>query len=49
MSESKDFLRVKVEEDLKKGKYSEIITRFPPEPNGFPHIFWNCTRLSRTL
>ena len=38
MSESKDFLRVKVEEDLKKGKYSEIITRFPPEPNGFPHI-----------
>ena len=38
MSESKDFLRVKVEQDLKSGKYKEIITRFPPEPNGFPHI-----------
>jgi len=38
MSESKDFLRVRVEEDLKSGKYKQIITRFPPEPNGFPHI-----------
>ncbi len=38
MYESKDFLRTVVEEDLKSGKYKEIITRFPPEPNGFPHI-----------
>ena len=38
MSESKDFLRTIVEEDLKKGKYKKIVTRFPPEPNGFPHI-----------
>ena len=38
MSESKDFLRTKVEEDLASGKNKEIITRFPPEPNGFPHI-----------
>jgi len=35
---SKDFLRRVVEEDLKAGKYKKIITRFPPEPNGFPHI-----------
>jgi glutaminyl-tRNA synthetase len=38
MSKKKDFLRKIVEEDLKAGKYKKIVTRFPPEPNGFPHI-----------
>ncbi len=38
INRSKDFLRRRVEEDLKLGRYKKIVTRFPPEPNGFPHI-----------
>ena len=38
MNKSKDFLRREVEKDLEEKRYKKIITRFPPEPNGFPHI-----------
>lgn len=38
VDKGRDFLREEIDADLKSGRYTKVVTRFPPEPNAYMTI-----------